>query len=76
MKFTKASVAALRLPAGKSDHFESDDATPGFGVRLRDGRKVWYAQLRVHGRTKRMALGDAARIKLEPGQHSGKAVFL
>jgi hypothetical protein len=31
----KRPVAALTLPAGKVDHFEWDDATPGFGVRLR-----------------------------------------
>jgi hypothetical protein len=31
MKVTKAAVAALQLPAGKTDHFFWDDATPGFG---------------------------------------------
>jgi hypothetical protein len=46
MKFTKASAAALTLPASKTDHFEWDDVTPGFGVRLRGpDKKVWYAQL-------------------------------
>jgi hypothetical protein len=46
MEFTKASVAALTLPASKTDHFEWDDVTPGFGVRLREpDKKVWCAQL-------------------------------
>jgi integrase len=76
MKFTKASVAALTLPAGKSDHFVWDDATPGFGVRLREpDKKIWYAQLRVHGHTKRLALGDVARIDLEPARSAAKRFF-
>jgi hypothetical protein len=53
MRFTKASVAALQLPAGKTDHFFWDDATPAFGVRLRGTKRTWIAQMRVHGRTQR-----------------------
>jgi hypothetical protein len=46
-KFTKTAVAALTLPAGKTDHFEWDDATSGFGIRLREGGKpTWTAQIR------------------------------
>jgi hypothetical protein len=34
-------VGAL-FPAGKSDHIEFDEVTPGFGVRLREsGRRKW-----------------------------------
>jgi hypothetical protein len=52
MKFTKSTVAALSLPAGKSDSIVFDGATPGFGVRLREGgKRTWIAQIRVHGRT-------------------------
>jgi hypothetical protein len=44
MKFTKPAIAALKLPSGKTDHFEWDDATPGFGVRIREsGSKSWVA---------------------------------
>jgi integrase len=75
MKFTKATVAALQSPAGKSDHFEWDDATPGFGIRLRGDRRTWTAQLRVHGRTRRLAIGDVAQIELEPARTAAKKFF-
>ena len=39
MEFTKTTVAALELPAGKSDLIHFDDALPGFGIRLRAGGK-------------------------------------
>jgi integrase len=75
MKFTKTSVAALRLPAGKIDHFEWDDSTPGFGIRLRGTRRTWIAQLRVHGRTRRLALGDLAQIELDAARTAAKRFF-
>jgi hypothetical protein len=40
VKFTKASIAALQLPEGKLDHFVWDEATPGFGIRLRGTRRT------------------------------------
>jgi hypothetical protein len=75
MKFTKTSVAALRVPAGKIDHFEWDDSTPGFGIRLRGTRRTWIAQLRVHGRTRRLALGDVAQIELDAARTAAKRFF-
>lgn len=75
MKFTKATAASLALPAGKSDHFEWDDATPGFGIRLRGDRRTWTAQIRVHGRTRRLAIGDIRQIDLEPARAAAKKFF-
>jgi integrase len=75
MKFTKASIERLLPPAGKSDHIVFDDSTPGFGVRLRDGRRVWIAQIRVHGQTRRLAIGNVAQIELEPARAAAKKFF-
>jgi Arm DNA-binding domain len=75
MRFTKTSVAALKLPAGKTDHFEWDDSTPGFGIRLRRNRRTWTAQLRVHGRTRRLAIGDVRQIELEAARAAAKRFF-
>jgi integrase len=76
MKFTKSTVAALSLPAGKSDSIVFDGATPGFGVRLREGgKRTWIAQIRVHGRTKRLAIGDVAQIELEIARAAAKRFF-
>ena len=35
MKLTQANAAKVKLPGGKSDHIEWDDALPGFGLRTR-----------------------------------------
>ena len=35
MRFTKPSIAALRLPPGKSELIAFDETLPGFGIRLR-----------------------------------------
>jgi integrase len=76
MRFTKTSVAALQLPPGKADHIEFDEATPGFGVRLREGgKRSWIAQMRVHGRTKRLAIGDARQVELEAARSAAKRFF-
>jgi hypothetical protein len=75
MKFTKASIAALALPAGKTDCFFWDSATPGFGIRLHGVRRTWTAQLRVAGRTKRLALGDVRRIELDAARTAAKRFF-
>jgi hypothetical protein len=37
MQLTARAVAALQMPASKTDHIEWDDALPGFGYRLRSG---------------------------------------
>jgi integrase len=76
MKFTKATVAAMQLPAGKSDHIEFDEVTPGFGIRIREsGRRTWVAQMRVHGRTRRLAIGDMRQVELEAARAAAKKFF-
>ena len=50
MKLTAKAVAALTLPAGKTDHFEWDDELPGFGFRLRRAaggkiNRAWFANI-------------------------------
>ena len=44
MKLNDKAVAALRLPAGKTDAIYFDDALPRFGYRLRKGSKLLYRQ--------------------------------
>jgi integrase len=76
MKFTKATVAALQLLAGKKDHIEFDEATPGFGVRIREGgSRTWVAQIRVDGQTRRLAIGSVAQIELEAARTAARKFF-
>lgn len=76
MKFTKQSVAELRLPPDKIDHIVFDDDTAGFGVRLRKtGSRIFIAQMRIGGRTRRISIGDVGRIELETARVFAKQFF-
>jgi integrase len=75
MKFTKTVIERLQPPAGKTDHFFWDDAVPGFGLRIRGGRRTWVAQLRVNGATRRLSLGDVRRIELEAARGAARKFF-
>jgi integrase len=65
----RATVATLKLDDGKSDQIWFDADLRGFGYRLRnDGgrtRGSWIVQYRVKGRTRRLKIGDAAKIKAD-----------
>jgi len=65
MKLTARTIAALTLPAGKTDHIEWDDEMPRFGYRLRVGSagkvlRSWVVQYRRAGGTRRITLGQVA----------------
>jgi hypothetical protein len=73
MDFTKATIAALELPAGKSDAIYFDDDLSGFGIRLRSGgKRVWIVQYRVDGRQRRSTLGDCRKIDLAAAKVEAK----
>ena len=62
MKLTAREIDRYQPPEGKSDHIEWDDDFPGFGLRYRNGKRVWLYQYafgsgkkRVSGR---MTLGE------------------
>ena len=70
---TKASVAKLMLPAGKTDIIYFDSALPNFGLRIRaGGKRVYIAQYRdEHGSTRRVTIGSAD--VLDPDQARTRA---
>ena len=77
MKLTQKAVAALTLPVGKTDHFEWDDALPGFGYRLRVGAggklsRSFVCQYRHGGATRRLLLGPAAVLGAEQARNMAK----
>jgi len=76
MLFTKASVAALTVPAGKNDTIEWDDTMPGFGVRCRaGGSKTWIAQYRIGGQQRRESLGSTNKVDLADARKIAKQRF-
>ena len=63
MKFTKASIARITVPAGRSELIVFDEDMPGFGLRLRaGGTAVWIAQYRVGAKQRRVTLGRTATL--------------
>jgi integrase len=75
MKFTTDAIAALRLPAGKHDHIEWDDALPGFGIRIRRESKRWVVQYRVGAQQRRESLGDVRKVKLDDARRIARQRF-
>jgi hypothetical protein len=75
-KLTKAVVAKLALPAGKSDHTFYDDDLPGFGLRMRaGGRRAWVAVYRLGRKVKRVSLGTADVVKPEEAREAARRVL-
>jgi integrase len=76
MKLTNETVAALKLPEGKTDHIEWDDHLPGLGVRLRGGAKHWVCQYRAGPRQQRReSLGDVRKVRLDDARKAARQRF-
>jgi integrase len=71
-RISKRSVDALACPHGKDRVFLWDDAIAGFGVAaFPSGKKVYVAQYRQAGRSRRTTIGEHGR--LTPGQARSEA---
>jgi integrase len=80
MQLTAKAVAAVQMPAGKTDVIYFDDASPGFGYRLRAGTggkvlRSWVAQYRRAGGTRRITLGSAGVVSAEQARLAAKKVL-
>ena len=73
MKLTKGAVAALT--SDKPDQVFWDDELPGFGVRLRDGKKSWLLQYRANGKSRREKLGDIRQVAIEAARSIARQRF-
>jgi integrase len=59
MRLTDASVAALKVPDGKSEIIAFDDALAGFGVRIRSGgSKRFIYQYKLNGTNRRVTFKE------------------
>jgi integrase len=65
--FTQATMRKMDCSPGQTESFFWDAGFHGFGIRaLRSGRRSWIFQYRdEHGRTRRIALGDASAVSLQ-----------
>jgi integrase len=64
VKLTVNATAALKLPAGKSDHIEFDDEIPGFGLRFREGGARWVFQYKIGTQHRRITFGRYPAMKV------------
>jgi integrase len=64
MQLTKARLANLHLPRGRSEFTHFDDHIGGFGIRIRkSGARSWIFQYDFAGKTKRITLGKVSAIE-------------
>ena len=76
MKLTKATIAKLAVPAGKSELIVFDEDMPGFGLRLRaGGSAVWIAQYRVGAKQRRVTLGRTATLDPDRARRAAREVL-
>jgi integrase len=72
--FTKITVRKMHCPSGQEEKFYWDTGCQGFGLRaMRTGRRSWIFQYRdEHGRTRRIALGDASAVELVDARNAAR----
>jgi integrase len=64
MKLTKATVARLALPRGRSEIICFDDDLPGFGIRIREGgARTWIYQYKLGNKHRRITLGRVSALE-------------
>ena len=63
MKLTQKTIAALELPAGKSEMIVFDEDLAGFGLRIRaGGKRTWIYQFKTGNQHRRMTLGSVTAL--------------
>lgn len=75
-RISKRSVDALICPAGKDREFLWDDAVSGFGVAaFASGKKVYVAQYRQAGRSRRANIGEHGRLTPDEARSEAKKLL-
>ena len=75
-RITKRAVDALQCPAGHDRDFLWDDALAGFGVAaFPSGRKVYVAQYRQNGRSRRVTIGEHGRLTPDEARSQAKTIL-
>src|SRR6266496_715601 len=75
-KISKRSVDAHRCKSGKDRSFLWDDALAGFGVAaFPSGKKVYVAQYRKDGRSRRIRIGEHGRLTPDEARSEAKKLL-
>ena len=75
----RSTITKLKLERDKSDQIFFDDELHGFGYRLRNTngrlRRSWIVQYRIKGRTRRMKIGDDAKVNADAARKKAKDIL-
>ena len=75
-RITKRAVDALKCPKGHDRDFLWDEALAGFGVAVfPTGKKVYVAQFRKDGRSRRISIGDHGRLTPDEARSEAKKLL-
>jgi hypothetical protein len=75
-RITKRRVDALRCGEGRDRVFLWDDALAGFGIgAFPSGTKVYVAQFRKDGRSRRIAIGEHGRLTPDEARSEAKKLL-
>ena len=75
-RVSKRSVDALSCPRGKDRVFLWDGSLSGFGVAaFPSGKKVYVAQFRQNGRSRRITIGEHGRVTPDEARSMAKKVL-
>lgn len=75
-RISKSTVDNLQCPAGKDRHFLWDEDLAGFGVGVfPTGKKVYVAQYRKDGRSRRVTLGAHGRLTPTEARSQAKVIL-
>lgn len=75
-RITKRAVDALQCAADRDRVFLWDDALAGFGVAaFPSGKKVYVAQFRKDGRSRRVAIGEHGRLTPDEARSQAKTIL-
>ncbi|MGA2639106.1 tyrosine-type recombinase/integrase [Methylocella sp.] len=75
-RISKRSIDALQCPKGKDREVLWDDAVCGFGVvAFPSGKKVYVAQCRQNGRSRRSNIGEHGRLTPEQARSEAKKLL-
>jgi hypothetical protein len=75
-RISKRSVDSLICQAGKDREILWDDALAGFGVAaFSSGKKVYVAQYRKDGRSRRVSIGEHGRLTPDEARSMAKTIL-
>lgn len=75
MKLTDKSVAAVALPAGRSEAFFWDSDVPGFGLRVRGNSRTYVVQYKIGAKHRRMTLGVVTAMTAAAARDRARDIY-